>query len=75
MKGMPLTFANIGQNVTITDINGGECMCKKLKEMGFVNGSKIKVMRNDVGPIIVKIGDGRIILGRSMATKIMVAAG
>lgn len=73
MQNIPLTFAGAGENVTIVNISGGEGMCKKLKEMGFVNGSQIRVMKNDAGPLIVKMGDGRIVLGRGMATKIMVS--
>lgn len=74
MNKLPLTFANTGIDVKIGKIIGGENICKKLKEMGFVDGTKLKIMRNDKGPIIVKIGESRIILGRGMANKIMVEA-
>jgi len=72
MNRVPLSFANQGVCVKIKDIIGGKDMCMKLKEMGFVDGMNIKVMRNDRGPIIVKVGESRIILGRGMANKVMV---
>lgn len=72
MNGVPLSFANQGVYVKIKEIIGGKTISKKLKEMGFVDGMKIKVMRNDIGPVVVKVGESRIILGRGMANKVMV---
>ncbi|MFD3158606.1 ferrous iron transport protein A [Haloimpatiens sp. FM7330] len=67
-----MIFAKTGNEVKINDILGGDMICKKLREMGFTNGNKMRIVKNDVGPIIIKIGESRIILGRGMATKIMV---
>ena len=47
-------------------------MCKKLMEMGVNKGNVIEVVRNDAGPLIIKVGEMRLVLGRGMAQKVMV---
>lgn len=74
MEKMPLSFANIGSKVIIYNIAGGEEFSKKMVEMGFNKGTEIRIISNNNGPIIVRLGESRIALGRGMAQKIMVQA-
>lgn len=70
---MPLALLSVGEEGTIVDINGGICMTQRIYEMGFTKTTKVKVLSSSLsGPILVKIRDVRIALGRDIAMKIMV---
>ena len=69
---MPLNFVGIGKLAEINSVQGSESICKKIMEMGMSTGAIIKIMKNDSGPIIVKVGETRLVLGRGMAQKVMV---
>jgi ferrous iron transport protein A len=49
---------------------GGKNFRLRIAPMGFVAGAKIKVLKNDVGPLIVKVNNSRLALGRGQAAKI-----
>ncbi len=69
---IPLNSIDMGKYAEINNIIGGEVMCKKLMEMGVNKGIVIEILRNDAGPLIVKVGETRLVLGRGMAQKVMV---
>ena len=69
---MSLNFVGIGKLAEINSVEGGEVMCKKIMEMGMSKGAIVKIMKNDSGPLIVKVGETRLVLGRGMAQKVMV---
>ncbi|MEW5919651.1 MAG: FeoA domain-containing protein [Bacillota bacterium] len=70
---LPLSFLPGGQKATIKDIAGGPGMRRRLTELSFVRGVVVRVIRNDNwGPLIVSLGNGRLVIGRGMAHKIMV---
>ncbi len=71
-KSMPLNAVSMGRSAEIKDVVGGEVMCKKLMEMGLSKGTIIEIMNNDIGHLVVKLGETRLVLGRSMAQKVMV---
>lgn len=51
----------------------GHRMEHRLKSMGFLPGTRIKIIRNDPGrPLIVRIGDCRVCVGRGIAMRVMV---
>ncbi len=70
--GMPLNAIEIGRYAEVNNVIGGEMMCKKLMEMGVNKGSVIEMVRNDSGPLIIRVGESRLALGRGMAQKVMV---
>lgn len=70
---MPLLFASIGDEVSITSINGNPASRQHLSDMGFSEGSKIIVIQKIPTGLIVKVKESRIALDRSMASKIQVA--
>ena len=47
--------------------------CSKFYQLGIVPGSKIMVISNDKGPIIVRVGNCKIAIGRGLARHIIVA--
>lgn len=72
-KLMPLGFIEVGHEAIIKKIMGGSGMHTKLGEMGFAQGTKIHIIRNDgSGPMVVSVMDSRMAIGRGMAQKIMV---
>lgn len=74
MSGLyiPLNSIGIGKYAEVNNVEGGELMCKKLMEMGVNKGALVEIVRNDAGPLIIKIGETRLVLGRGMAQKVMV---
>ncbi len=70
---MVLSMATEGSVVKIKDIVSGERMKKRLSELGLYEGTEVLVSKNDVcGPVILKVLDSRIVVGRGQAMKIMV---
>ncbi|HOJ86399.1 MAG TPA: FeoA domain-containing protein [Elusimicrobiales bacterium] len=61
------------KKLKVVQINGGHNILKKLNSMGIFEGSWIeKVVSYEHGPIIVKVMNSRLAIGRGMAEKIMV---
>lgn len=69
---MPLNAIGIGKHAEVNNLDGGELMGKKLMEMGVNKGAILEIIRNDAGPLIIKVGETRLVLGRGMAQKVMV---
>jgi ferrous iron transport protein A len=71
-------LANLGeikppQVVKLAKIISGKRASRVLAEMGFTGSTQIKVIRNTGGgPMIVRIRDTQIILGRGLASKVYV---
>ncbi len=70
---LPLGILQAGRDAVIKDFNNGRSLRQRLTEMGLVRGTKIRVVKNDMGgPLIISTGDGRLAIGRGMAIKILV---
>lgn len=69
---IPLNAISIGRQAEVGNLQGGEIMCKKLMEMGVNKGAIVEIMSNDSGPLIIRVGETRLVLGRGMAQKVMV---
>ena len=72
---MPLLFASIGDELSITSISGTQASRQHLSDMGFSEGSKIVVIQKISTGLIVKVKESRIAIDKSMASKIQVAQG
>ncbi|NLY77683.1 MAG: ferrous iron transport protein A [Tissierellia bacterium] len=68
-----LTQLNSGQNCKIKKISAGMMASKRLYEMGLNSGAEVKVVKNDIGPVIVSVHGNKIAVGRGLAEKIIVA--
>lgn len=62
----PLADVAAGVSVVVRRINGGRAINQRLASMGLLAGSRLTVLRNS-GPVIVRIGDNRLVLGRGAA--------
>ncbi len=72
-KGMPLLMVKRGMKMRIKSVIGGHGLKAKLAAMGLANGMEIEVVSNNHrGPLIVKVLESRIMLGKGMAHKILV---
>jgi ferrous iron transport protein A len=69
-----LGHAQTGWSVQIRRMEGGHQFLSRLASLGFTPGARLKVVQNyGRGPIIVKVRDTRVALGRGEAEKIVVA--
>ena len=69
---MPLTMTRPGETVVIGKITGKDEVRQHLAELGFVLGSRITVVSQMGGSLIVQVKDSRVALDRTMANRIMV---
>ena len=69
---MPLTMAEMGQEMSIKKINGRDKTKKFLESLGFVVGEKVSVISNLGGTVILNVKDTRIALDEDMARRIMI---
>jgi len=62
-----------GESVRIQRMQGGHHFLSRLASLGFVPGVRLKVIQNfGRGPLIVRLRDTQVALGRGEAQKILV---
>lgn len=69
---MPLTLANVGEELTIQKIGGKPEVKKHLENLGFVAGGTVTVLTAMGGNVIVNVKEVRVAISEEMARKIMV---
>jgi len=69
---LPLSMLSSGKDGLIKKVAEGERLRARLNAMGFTPGTRIHIVRNDVGPLVISLLDYRIAIGRGMAQKILV---
>ncbi|XCP84786.1 FeoA family protein [Roseburia hominis] len=69
---MPLTMMRTGEAGTIKRVGGKEEVRRFLENLGFVEGSDVKVVSETGGNVIVNIRESRVAISKEMANKIMV---
>lgn len=69
---IPLTYADVGQDLIIRKVGGSPELKKHLEDLGFVAGGIVNVVSQIGGNLIVNVKDSRIAVSREMAQKIMV---
>lgn len=75
MTEMTLSMLPEGSQAVIMGFRGGPGLVQKLADMGFVPGTKVKVVKNQRnGPMIVSIRGVTLGIGRGIATRIVVRA-
>ena len=63
-----------GQSGTIVSLNGGRNLTKRLADLGISPGTNITVLRRSLfsGPVQVEVAGSKLVLGRGLASKILV---
>ena len=69
---MPLLFANPGDEVKISGVNGNPQVKQHLNELGFNVGSLVTIVQKVKTGLIVKVKEARVVLDSSLASKITV---
>lgn len=67
----PLSLSQLGKQVQVATINGGNNLMKRLLAMGISEGSALTVIQHGEG-LVVRCQDTRWALGHGMAHKILV---
>jgi len=71
--GPSLSSVRCGEAVEIRQMDGGHQFLSRLASLGFTPGAHLEVIQNyGHGPIIVRLRDTRVALGRGEAKKILV---
>jgi Fe2+ transport system protein FeoA len=72
-NGPSLGSVRNGESVQIRGMDGGHQFLRRLASLGFTPGVHLEVIQNyGHGPIIVRLRDTRVALGRGEAEKILV---
>lgn len=72
-NGPSLSSVQSGESVQIRRMDGGHQFLSRLASLGFTPGARLQVIQNyGHGPIIVRLRDTRVALGRGEAKKILV---
>ncbi len=70
---IPLSDMRTGERGVVVGLDGGHRMCCRMASLGFTPGAEITVIQNfGRGPLIVRVREARIALGRGEAHKIHV---
>ncbi|MDY0386346.1 MAG: FeoA family protein [Methanolobus sp.] len=69
---IPLVMMPEGKDSKIISINAGKCLLNRLRSMGFIENTVLKVKRGTNGCLIVSVNGCDYALGFGMASKIMV---
>lgn len=69
---VPITVADIGEEVTIRKITGKDEIRLHLAEMGFVVGEPVTLLAKIGGNLILKVKESRIAIGEGLANRIQI---
>jgi Fe2+ transport system protein FeoA len=69
---IPVTNLREGEEGVVRAITGGEGLASRLAGKGFISGSRIRVLRNSGGAVLLLASDTRVALGRGEASRIVV---
>ncbi len=76
VQSMPLAMLSPGERARVVDVRGGRSFVRRLTSLGVIPGTALEVVQNGLaGPLIVKLKESRLALGRGMSHRIMVAPG
>ena len=69
-----LTDMKEGQTGVIISVLGGRIAAKRLADMGLTPGTEIRVIRRTLfkGPVQIEVRGSGLVLGRGLASRIMV---
>ncbi len=65
----------VGDHATVKELAGGSRFRSRMKSMGVTEGKKIRMVAREPlgGPVVVKVGNTRLTIGRGMASKVKVS--
>jgi ferrous iron transport protein A len=73
MAAVPLALLQENCEAIIVEVRGGMGLTRRLAEMGFTRGARVRVLHSaPPGPMLVLVRGVMIALGRGVAMKILV---
>lgn len=69
---MPLSLADMGEEMIVQKVGGSPEVKKHLENLGFVPGGSVTLITTLGGNVIVKVKEARVAISEEMARKIMV---
>jgi len=73
MMKMPLAMLPENVEAKVVEVRGGRGLMRRLSELGFTPGTKVKVLSsNSPGPVLIDVRGSRIALGRGLLMRIIV---
>jgi ferrous iron transport protein A len=71
---LPLHHMRAGESGQVFDVRGGRGVVRRLTELGLAPGVRVRMVTDSgsYGPVIVKVGDVKIGIGRGMARRVFV---
>jgi ferrous iron transport protein A len=68
-----LSALGAGEHGEVVELAGGRCMLSRMTALGFTPGADVTVVQNyGRGPLIARVRDARIALGRGEAKRVYV---
>ena len=72
-SAVPLSALSTGEHGAVVQLEGGRGLLSRMASLGFTPGAEITVLQNcGRGPLIVRVREARVALGRGEARKIHV---
>ena len=69
---VPLSALRAGERCVVVRLAGGRGLLSRMASLGFTPGAEVTVVQNfGRGPLIARVRDARIALGRGEASKIL----
>lgn len=70
---VPLDALGAGEHGVVVEMNGGRGMLCRMTSLGFTPGAEVTIVQNfGHGPLIARVRDARIALGRGEAGRLYV---
>jgi len=75
-KVVPLSALHAGEHGEVVELTGGRGMLSRMTSLGFTPGADVTVVQNyGRGPLIARVRNARIALGRGEARRVYVRRG
>ena len=68
-----LKSVEAGENVFVVAVDAGMTARTRLESLGIIPGIEIYVLSNTSGPMLVSVGESRVMVERGIAEKVIVA--
>lgn len=68
-----LKSVEAGGNAFVVAVDAGSKARARLESLGIIPGVEVDVLNNSAGPMLVSIGESRVMVERGIAEKVLVA--
>ena len=72
MSAVSLALLKPNEMGIVKEISGCCDARKRLYELGLNKGANVKMIKNDIGPVILNISGYKLALGKGLASKIVI---